>query len=129
MKSKIILTFLLLIAVVYSSSAVVIIISGGKNNKYNYVYLSQTKCVCKGTGSNSCPVDFSNVSGHASPVYHPLGVLVEYVKGQVEAGNVTGSYNYADEFPTTWRMSDKENIEITIDDKYINDFKTDATQK
>ena len=129
MKSKILLTFILLVSVVYSSSAYIIIISGGKNNKYNYVYVSQTKCVCKGAGSTTCPVDFTKTAGQVSPVYHPLGDLVQYVREQVESGNTTGEYNFADEFPTTWKMADTENIEITIDDKYITDIQTDATQK
>ena len=119
MKTKFLIITLLLLATVAEAKFVIILKGGNSNNKFNYVYLSNTKCECTGTGSNTCPLNFASLSGVSRQIQHPLTDITEFVLAELEKGNKKGSTNFKNDLLFRWFMVDKENVQIEIDNTEI----------
>lgn len=123
MKTKFLILALLLFATIAEAKFVIILKGGSANNKFNYVYLSSTKCECTGTGSNTCPVNFATMTGATKQIQHPMSEITEYVLAELDKGNKKGSINFKNDLPVRWFMADKENVQIEIENTGITILK------
>lgn len=117
MTKKILLLFALVASMVSSASAYVIIIQGGgRNHTYNYVYLDDQKCICRGRGNNGCPIKFTAVA-----VEKKINMedVVNEVLARREKGEDEGAFVYQDVMPVEWKTTGKDEITITTKEDEI----------
>lgn len=111
MKKQILLVFALIASLAYSASAYTIIIQGGgSNHQYNYIFLNNSRCECRGRGNNGCPVNFGV---GASQRKLNMEDVVNYVLAKYEKGEKTGATIYAEVLPVEWRTTEKDELIIT----------------
>jgi hypothetical protein len=120
MKNKIILTLILISSLAYNASAYKIIIAGGGPNRlYNYIEIDEKHCTCRGNGHNPCPVNFGSMQGQTMSTWVPMDKITDYVYSQVKEGNTSGETIFEDDLPVKWNVTDKETIEIEIDNTNV----------
>jgi len=122
MKTKLLSSLLLLTLISFSSFAwkKVIIRGGGKDQKFNYVEVTEKKILCEGVGHIVCPVTWYSVA--VAKTTFPLDGVVSHVQGLVGKGEYKGEDVYEGELKIEWYKSD-ENLEITIYDDDSVEFK------
>ncbi len=109
--------FALVASMVSSASAYVIIIQGGgSNHSYNYVYLDDVKCICRGRGSNGCPVKFTAVAVERK--INMEDVVNEVLERQAK-GQKDGNLVYEEVLPVSWTTNEKDEIVITTKEDEI----------
>jgi len=108
---KVLLLFALVASMVTSANAYTIIIQGGgSNHTYNYVFLNDERCECRGRGNNGCPIKFTAVA--VEKKINMEDVVNEVLARQAK-GEKDGSIVYAEVMPVEWRTTEKDEIIIT----------------
>lgn len=117
MKKQILLVVGLLFSIVMQSSAFKIIISGGgRNHKFDYTYLDNEKCICRGSGFVNCGVTLNSV---VQEKVIPGDKLVETVLQMLDEGKTKGEFTFEGILPVSFE-TDKEGVTtITTEEDYV----------
>ena len=120
MKSKIILLILMVASFASEASNFRIIIrGGGRDHKYYEVILTSDVCKCTGVGNNDCPIKFGTAQSSVTNNWYNLDEVTSYVAELVKSGKKSGETKYQNDLPVSWKMFDRENIEINIEQSGI----------
>jgi hypothetical protein len=125
MKTKIILTLLLITTLMWDASAMKIVMQGGGRHRlFDYIYIDDKTCVCRGNGNLPCPVNF-DMQGSTMTTWVSGKDVTEYVLTQLEKGNYSGEKVFGEDLAVKWNSHDKETVEIDIDNTTIKGIEND----
>lgn len=117
MKKQLLLFFGLLLGLAMDSSAFYIVIKGGtRDHKFDYIFLSDQKCICRGSGTNDCMVTASSVVQNRT-IAGPR--IVGPVFEAYDSGKRSGSFVVDGVLPVSWKVNANEEIEITTKEDYV----------
>jgi hypothetical protein len=120
MKTKIFLLLLMIASIAAEASDYKIIIrGGGRHNKYYEVILTNDLCKCTGVGNNDCPIKFGTAQSSVTNNWYNLDEVTSHIADLVGGGKKSGEIKYQNDLPVRWKMFDRENIEINIENSGI----------
>ena len=120
MKTKIFLLLLMIASIAAEAVPYKIIIrGGGRHNKYYEVILTSDLCKCTGVGNNDCPIKFGAAQSSVTRNWYNLDEVTGHVAELVRSGKTSGDTKYRNDLPVSWKMIDRENIEINIENSGI----------
>ncbi len=113
MKTKITLLIGFLSLILSQADAFTVTIQGGgRNQRFDYVNCSRYALVCRGNGSNVCPIIWE--IGLQKGVRYPISEIVDYVSKLIQRGEKSGSSMYKEAVPVKWQ-SIENGMQIDID--------------
>jgi hypothetical protein len=115
MKTKLFLFMLFILATVTESQAIKVIISGGtRDNKFNYVYVSNSTLICRGPGNTTCPVDLYCANKNVRIVRPSPAEVVDFVSGLWMEGKKSGSTILKD-VQVSWSTENDDELSVNIE--------------